>query len=83
MSDIMFPPNDKFVAHVNGNANLYGINTFGCSESYIMFKDDPEVWRFYSFSSNHAKYVNRYGAVKTIACKYSDDITRMQIKDGQ
>jgi len=76
----MLPPNHKFVAHVNGNSNLYGLNTFGC-ESYIMFKDDPEIWQFYSFSSNNANYVNRYGAVKTIACKYSEDITRMQIKD--
>ncbi len=69
-----------FVPHVNGNANLYGLNSFGC-DSYIMFKDDPDVWRFISFAvgSNHANYVNRHGTVKTIECKYRDDITRMQI----
>ncbi len=75
-----FKQHTEFVPLANGNASLYGLNSWG-TDSTIMFKGEKDVWRFYAFvngPSRMAQYVTCDEQSRTIPCEYNEDIIAMQ-----
>jgi hypothetical protein len=74
-----------FQVHPNGNANLFGLNTFGC-DSIIKYKN--QIWKFYAFQTgtDNAIYLNKFNETFILNCIQKDpnvieNITRMCITD--